>query len=197
MAANTIAANLRPEAADPNKLAMALFLISEGTFFAFLITAYVFFHGDVKTGPNASNSLDPLKAGIYTTALLASSFTMRRAETSLRRASPRSLARWLAVTLTLGAVFLIGQAREYVRLYQESVTVSRNIFGTTFFTLTGFHGLHVLLGLIALAILLGGALAGHYKPPRSSAVETIAMYWHFVDWVWVVIFSVIYLWAFF
>ena len=99
---------------------------------------------------------------------------------------------WLLATVGLGAVFLCGQGREYAQLLREHVTISRNLFGTTFFTLTGFHGLHVLIGLVALAILLGLALAGGFKDPRAPGVGAVGLYWHFVDAVWIVIFAVVY-----
>jgi len=182
---------------DNNKLAMLLFLLSEGTFFAFLIIAYVYYHAISNTGVEAAKVLDPLKAGIYTVFLLSSSFTVWFAEKGLRRGNQKAFRSWLLVTLILGAVFLVGQGREYLHLYGEGVTVSGNIFGTSFFTLTGFHGFHVLLGLIALAVIFVLALKGDFLERHSSAVETVALYWHFVDWIWVVIFSVIYLWAVF
>jgi heme/copper-type cytochrome/quinol oxidase subunit 3 len=182
---------------DSNRFAMLLFLLSEAAFFAFLIIAYVYFHGAVKSGPSASNSLNPLNTGIYTVALLASSFTVRQAEKCYSRGRNGAFFNWLLATILLGAIFSFGQGREYIHLYRANVTVSRNIFGSAFFTLTGFHGLHVLLGLIALAILFGVTLADKSSGRQSSAVRTIATYWHFVDWVWVVIFSVIYIWALF
>ncbi len=182
---------------DTYEFAVTLFLISEGAFFAFLIIAYVYFHVSMTSGPNASNSLDPLKTGIYTLFLLASSFTMGTAERKLRRGSRRGFEGWLLTTIIFGAIFLFGQGREYFHLYSENVTVSRNVFGTSFFTLTGFHGLHVLLGLLCLCILFGLALAGDFQDGRSNAIRSVALYWHFVDWVWVVIFSVIYVWALF
>jgi heme/copper-type cytochrome/quinol oxidase subunit 3 len=180
---------------DNNKLAMLLFLLSEGTFFAFLIIGYVYYHSISNTGAMAAKVLDPVKAGIYTVFLLSSSFTVWRAESSLRRGSKRGFQAWLLVTIVLGAVFLVGQGREYLHLYGEDVTVSRNIFGTSFFTLTGFHGLHVLLGLIMLIVIWALAWRGEFEEKHSSAVEAVALYWHFVDWIWVVIFSVVYLWA--
>jgi heme/copper-type cytochrome/quinol oxidase subunit 3 len=182
---------------DNNKLAMLLFLISEGTFFLFLIIAYVYYHSISSTGVMAAKVLDPLKAGIYTVFLLSSSLTVWRAEVGLRRGSQRAFRGWLLVTIILGAVFLFGQGSEYLHLYGEDVTVSRDIFGTSFFTLTGFHGLHVLLGLVALVVIFALALKGDFTEKHSSAVETVALYWHFVDWIWVVIFSVIYLWTVF
>jgi len=185
------------ESWDNNRLAMLFFLLSEGTFFAFLIIAYVYYHSVSNTGVMAAKVLDPLKTGVYTIFLLSSSFTVWRAEKCLRRGSQRAFKGWLLVTIVLGAVFLFGQGSEYLHLYGQDVTISRDIFGTSFFTLTGFHGLHVLLGLIALSVIFVLALQGEFAQQHSSAVETVALYWHFVDWVWVVIFSVIYLWTVF
>jgi heme/copper-type cytochrome/quinol oxidase subunit 3 len=182
---------------DNNKLAMLLFLLSEGTFFVFLIIAYVYYHSVSNTGVMAAKVLDPLKTGIYTIFLLSSSLTVWQSEKSLRRGNQGAFRGWLLVTIVLGAVFLFGQGSEYVHLYSENVTISANIFGTSFFTLTGFHGFHVLLGLIALLVLFALAMKGDFAQKHSSAVETVALYWHFVDWVWVVIFAVIYLWALF
>jgi heme/copper-type cytochrome/quinol oxidase subunit 3 len=187
----------QPATWDNNKLGMVLFRLSEGTFFAFLIIGYVYYHSISNTGVMAAKVLDPLKTGIYTIFLLSSSFTVWRAEKSQRLGNRRGFRAWLLVTIVLGAVFLFGQGSEYLHLYGEDVTVSRDIFGTSFFTLTGFHGLHVLLGLIALSVLLVLALRGEFAEKHSSAVEAVALYWHFVDWVWVVIFSVIYLWTVF
>jgi cytochrome c oxidase subunit III len=183
--------------ADPYQFAVTLFLISEGVFFLFLIIAYVYFHGSMNSGPGASNSLNPLKTGIYSVFLIASSFTVRAAEKKLSSGRRRAFEGWLLTTIVLGAIFLVGQGREYFNLYQADVTVSRNVFGTSFFTLTGFHGLHVLLGLIALCILFALALAGGFQTEPSNAIRAVALYWHFVDWIWVVIFSVVYVWALF
>lgn len=184
---------------EKSKLGMGLFIASEATFFLFLILAYVYFRRSVTTGPTAANSLDPLKTGVYTIFLLASSLTVWLAVRSLRRKSRRMLSVWLLATVALGAIFLFGQGREYARLLRLDVTVSRNLFGTTFFTLTGFHGFHVLIGVLALAVLLGLAMAGNFigegKERRAVAVEAISMYWHFVDAVWGVIFAIVYLWA--
>ncbi len=182
---------------DSYQFAVTLFLISEGAFFAFLIIAYVYFHGSMTTGPNAGNSLNPLKSGIYSIFLLASSFTVSTAERKLSGGHPRAFSGWLLTTILLGAIFLVGQGREYFNLYRADVTVSRNIFSTSFFTLTGFHGLHVLMGLLSLCILFALALGGDLQTGRSNAVRAVALYWHFVDWIWVVIFVVVYVWALF
>jgi heme/copper-type cytochrome/quinol oxidase subunit 3 len=93
----------------------------------------------------------------------------------------------------LGCIFLVGQAHEYHELWVSGVTVSRNLFATTFFTLTGFHGLHVLIGLIALATILGLVVRGEFDRKPSSALVAVGYYWHFVDVVWIVVFSIVYL----
>jgi heme/copper-type cytochrome/quinol oxidase subunit 3 len=159
---------------------MALFLLSEAVFFFMLIAAFVYFRSS-SLGAAAGNLNLPVTA-VYTACLLASSITVQRAAGSGARW-------WLAGTIVLGAVFLFGQASEYFRLFRQNVTISQSVFGTTFFTLTGIHGLHVLGGIALLAIVLG------LSAPRT-AVETVAMYWHFVDGVWLVIFAVVYLWTF-
>jgi heme/copper-type cytochrome/quinol oxidase subunit 3 len=178
-----------------SKLGVGLFLASEANFFLLLIFAYVYYHGASGPGPTAATSLDPTAAGVNTVFLLSSSATMWRAERSLGGANPLRLCVWLLATVVLGAIFLIGQGREYIHLITHNVTISRDVFGTTFFTLTGFHGLHVLVGLVALTILLGLALAGDFAAGRSVAVESVALYWHFVDAVWIVIFSIVYVGA--
>jgi heme/copper-type cytochrome/quinol oxidase subunit 3 len=179
---------------EKNRLGMYLFLLSEVVFFSVLIMAYIYYRGGAGQGPSAANSLQPATAGIFTLCLLASSGTLWLAERSIARQNQTGVRLWLVATGLLGAVFLIGQAREYIHLIADNVTIDRNLFGTTFFTLTGFHGLHVFSGLVALTILAGMAMAGHFRGPHSVAVETVGLYWHFVDVVWVVIFTIIYLW---
>jgi heme/copper-type cytochrome/quinol oxidase subunit 3 len=162
------------------RLGMALFLLSEAVFFFMLIAAFVYFRGE--SLPVAAANLKLGTTAAYTAALLASSFTMWRA------ASGGASRGWLAATIVLGAVFLFGQTSEYLRLFRQNITISQNLFGTTFFTLTGFHGLHVLVGIVLLAAL--AALRGHHM-----ALETVSLYWYFVDAVWIAIFAVVYLWS--
>lgn len=182
-------------ATERNKLGMLLFVLSEAVFFLLLLSAYVFFHRRGDAGPSAARSLDVLRTGLFSCALFASSATLWRAGLSLRQRRPAAASAWLLATLLLGATFLVGQAAEYLHLLRAQVTISRNLFGTTFFTLTGFHGAHVLVGLVMLAILLGLGLAGRGREPTAPATEVVAIYWHFVDVVWVVIFAVVYLWG--
>jgi heme/copper-type cytochrome/quinol oxidase subunit 3 len=173
---------------------MLLFLTSEVFFFAILILAYVYYGGAPADGPSAANSLDVPTAAIFTVFLLGSSGTLWLAERSLAHERQAELRLWLLVTVVFGAIFLVGQAWEYLRLIEENITIHRNLFGSTFFTLTGFHGLHVFSGLVALTILFGLSMAGWFKGPHAIAIETVGWYWHFVDVVWIIIFALIYLW---
>ena len=134
-------------------LAVLLFVASEAIFFACLIAAYVYYATASPNGPNAHKVLDPLKTGFYTACLLSSSITVYFAERAQRKGKP-GLSRWLAATMLLGATFLYGEMQEYRKLLHENVTVSRNLFGSTYYTLTGFHALHVTVGLILLGIML-------------------------------------------
>lgn len=179
---------------EKNKLGMVLFLGSEVAFFAVLILAYIYYYGQYADGPTAPTVLDPLITGMFTLCLLLSSFTLWRAQRSIEEARLGALRGWLLATVVLGAIFLLGQGWEYAQLIGKNVTIGRGLFATTFFTLTGMHGLHVVSGLVALAILFGLALGGHLTRARSVAVATVELYWHFVDGVWIVIFAIIYLW---
>ena len=186
------------ERVDQHKLGMLVFIASEAVFFAILILTYIYYRpawsGRIEFG---ANRLDVVLTAIFSVALLASSATIWLAERSQRRGRAGAMRGWLFATIALGIVFLVGQGWEYAKLIAEGVTISANLFGTTFYTLTGFHGLHVFGGLVALAILLGLALAGAsaFDHPHSTALETISLYWHFVDVVWIAVFSVIYIGA--
>jgi heme/copper-type cytochrome/quinol oxidase subunit 3 len=178
---------------DKNKIGMVLFICSEAIFFGLLVLAYGYFRNASTTGPSATDTLDPKATGLVSLFLFSSSFTVWQAGKSLKAKQHGRLSAWLLATIVLGALFLAGQGQEWKHLIDQGATVSRNLFGTTFFTLTGFHGLHVLIGLVALTILLGLTLAGDFRGPDSAAIETVSLYWHFVDGVWVVIFGVVYL----
>jgi heme/copper-type cytochrome/quinol oxidase subunit 3 len=181
---------------DRTRMGMILFVLSEAIFFLLLIMAYVFYHQSAGQGPTAASTLNTLKTGLFSLALFSSSLTTWLAGASLRKQKGSWVGVWLLTTIVLGAVFLAGQGNEYAHLLREHVTISRNLFGTTFFTLTGFHGFHVFMGLVMLTILFGMAVASHGREPTPQAMEAVSIYWHFVDGVWVVIFSVVYLWGF-
>jgi heme/copper-type cytochrome/quinol oxidase subunit 3 len=137
--------------------------------------------------------LDVGRTTAFTVCLFASSFTIHRAAKSLARGQQGAFRAWLLATLILGAVFIAGQAMEYRALLASGLSVDTSLFASTFFTLTGFHGLHVTLGLLAIGVLFVLALAGDLTGRRSSALGAIGLYWHFVDVVWVVVFGVVYL----
>jgi heme/copper-type cytochrome/quinol oxidase subunit 3 len=171
-----------------------LFLGSEAIFFTCLIAAYVFYAGASPDGPNAHGVLDPFKTGIYTLCLLSSSLSVFMAERAHRKGTS-GLGIWLGVTMLLGLTFLYGEMQEYRKLLHENVTVSRDLFGSTYFTLTGFHALHVTAGIILLGIMLAISASRRMGRPQSVALTCISYYWHFVDVVWVAVFSVVYLWS--
>jgi heme/copper-type cytochrome/quinol oxidase subunit 3 len=171
------------------------FVSSEAIFFGALVATYLAYRARSPSGPGPGD-LELARTALFSVALFASSGTAWRADRALARGSARGFLGWLAVTIALGAVFLTGQLTEYGNLYAEQVTLASNLFTSAFFTLTGFHGLHVALGLVALAVLAGLALAGDFRGGRHhAAVSAVSVYWHFVDAVWVVIFSVVYLGA--
>jgi cytochrome c oxidase subunit I len=174
---------------DTNKLMLLLFCASEAVFFLFLIIAYLFFHSfKGQTGPSAASSLDPFKTGLFTCLLFASSGTLMVAERVHRQGKTTAFRIWMGITILLGASFLGGQGMEYHHLLESGVTVGRNLFGSTFFTLTGLHGFHVMIGLVILSIFTG---LGQKASP--SALAAAGIYWHFVDLVWLAVFTTIYL----
>jgi cytochrome c oxidase subunit I len=177
-------------------LGMFAFIFSEATFFGALIVAYLEYRRRSPSGPTPED-LGILTTALFSVALFASSATVVMAERRLKRDDHRGFMTWLLVTIGLGAVFLIGQIGEYVQMYAHGITIGSNLFTSAFFTLTGFHGLHVMIGLVALAVVAGLAYAGDFRRGRRGAVEATAIYWHFVDGVWVVVFSIVYLWTLF
>jgi heme/copper-type cytochrome/quinol oxidase subunit 3 len=179
---------------NKTKLGVGLFILSEAIFFLVLTIAYVYFHLQPGRGASAANSLNAGRTLVFSICLFLSSATIYLAGRSFRLGLHKAVRLWLAATVILGAIFLFGQAREYMGLFAREVTVSTNLFSTTFFTLTGFHGLHVFIGLCALATLLRIAFGDRFNYIKPAGFEAVSMYWHFVDAVWVVIFAVVYLW---
>ena len=178
---------------DHNKTGILAFLFSEVGFFGTLILAYLYFYAHPEPGPGPKE-LDVPRTLIFSICLFASSFTFWRSEIALTKQRRGSMLGWLALTILLGAVFLGGQANEYWKLFQSGVDLSTNMFSTTFFTLTGFHGLHVLIGLIALLIFLWMAWEGDSVSPKfDSGFKCVGYYWHFVDVVWVFVLLTVYI----
>jgi cytochrome c oxidase subunit I+III len=176
---------------DVGVVAMWGFIASEAFFFVILIITYVFFNLDKRA---VASHLDLKTTGIFTACLFASSFTLVASERALAKGNASALRLWLGITIVLGGIFIVGQGNEYRGLIAHGMGASTSLFATTFFTLTGFHGLHVTLGLIALGVLFTLAMLGDFKNTKhSSAFKALGMYWHFVDVVWVVVFSIVYI----
>jgi cytochrome c oxidase subunit 3/cytochrome o ubiquinol oxidase subunit 3 len=177
---------------------MIAFLVSEAAFFSTLVMVYIVFLGadaqpGGRGGPTPAEVLS-LELVIGTTiCLLASSATIHFAERALRRGGETGFRLWWMATIALGIVFLAGTAYEWRELIRNGLTVQRNLFGTTYYTLVGFHGVHVTAGVIVMLIMLGLALWRQVTPENPHGVELVSWYWHFVDGVWLVVFTVVYL----
>jgi heme/copper-type cytochrome/quinol oxidase subunit 3 len=168
-------------------------VFTEIFFFVSLIMAYVYmvYYGDTRS-TNELSLLHISTTSIFTLVLLGSSLTFYIAEKNYTKGNIRQLKLWLGMTIALGIIFLYGQGGEYYRLINEQITLGASVFGTNFFTLTGFHGFHVFVGIILISILLTMAILGDFKDKNSTVIQTIGIYWHFVDAVWVVVFTVVY-----
>jgi cytochrome c oxidase subunit 3/cytochrome o ubiquinol oxidase subunit 3 len=178
----------------PARWGMIAFLASEVAFFSTLITAYLTFLGQDKVGPTPREALSLGLVLVTTACLLASSATIHQAERLLRQGSWPGFCLWWAATIGLGIVFLLGTVYEWNELItRHQLTISRNLFGTTYYTLVGFHGVHVTGGVVVMLIVLGLALARGAASISEVGVALVAWYWHFVDAVWVVVFTVVYL----
>jgi cytochrome c oxidase subunit I len=179
------------------KLAMGLFIMSESSFFAALILAYAFY----RVSPANAGGPDPSVLDIKTTAVFSfslwlSSATVWLSGRALKKGRQTQAWLWLALTIALGAVFIVGEGREWTDFFDRGVVASKDVWATSFFTLTGFHGFHVMIGLILLVVLFFLTLSGKFKHRLEPAgFESISWYWHFVDVMWVAIFSLVYLWS--
>jgi cytochrome c oxidase subunit 3/cytochrome o ubiquinol oxidase subunit 3 len=173
------------------KVAMAGLIVAESAIFTIFVVAYLFYLGKSITGPTPSEVLEtPI---LYTICLLSSSLTIHFAAKSLERNHPRLFLAFLLLTITLGGVFLYGTAQEWHRLiYERGLTISTNLFGTTYYSLVGLHAFHVTAGLIMLLVVAIFGFIGRLGKSQSGRVAVLSMYWHFVDAVWIVVFTVVY-----
>jgi cytochrome c oxidase subunit 3/cytochrome o ubiquinol oxidase subunit 3 len=171
---------------------MLCLIVAESAIFTIFVVAYLFYIGKSLSGPTPREILElPIFASI---CLLSSSLTIHAAIASLRKANLGAFRLWWFVTLVLGSIFLIATAREWHHLiYDKGFTISTNLFGTTYYSLVGLHAFHVTVGLFGLLTVLLLALLGKIQEEHAKNVDTFAMYWHFVDVVWVVVFTVVYI----
>ena len=178
----------------PNtKLAMWMFLASECMLFGALISTYVLYRGSNQTGPYPVDVFDIPYTSVSSFVLLASSLTMVLALASAQKRDIVHMRLWLLATAMLGLTFVGGQVYEFTAFYDEGLSISTNLFGTTFYVLTGFHGVHVTVGILMLLSLVGFSTADRLPDDAAFPVEMVGLYWHFVDIVWIIIFTVVYL----
>ena len=184
----------KPGGISSSLLGMVLFIASEVMFFGGLFGAYFTIRSAAtRWPPEGTPHLETWYAAILTTILVSSSVTMQFGVWAIRKNNQRRLQLWLVVSLLLGLCFLAGQANEYRMLIEEGMTLSSGVFGSTFFTLTGFHGAHVAGGAAFILIVLLRARSGQFTARYHDTVEMASYYWHFVDVVWIGLFSTIYL----
>jgi cytochrome c oxidase subunit III len=184
----------KPGGISSSLLGMVLFIASEVMFFGGLFGAYFTIRSAApRWPPEGTPHLTTWYAAVLTAILVSSSVTMQFGVWAIRRNDSRRLMLWLAVSLLLGLCFLAGQANEYRMLIEEGMTLSSGVFGSTFFTLTGFHGAHVAGGACFILIVLLRARSGQFTARHHDTVEMASYYWHFVDVVWIGLFSTIYL----
>ena len=176
-----------------NKLAMWLFLGSECLLFGGLISTYMLYRGRVERGPTPDQIYNIPFTSVSSFVLLMSSLTMVLAVSSSKRHDERNAQLWLVVTALLGATFVGGQVYEFTEFYKEGLGFTTSLFSSSFYTLTGFHGVHVTVGIVMLMALRGMLARNRVVGEKSEVVELIGLYWHFVDIVWIVIFTLVYL----
>jgi cytochrome c oxidase subunit 3 len=173
------------------KVGMACLIFAESAIFTIFVVAYLYYVEKSLSGPTPREVLEtPI---FYTICLLSSSLTIHFAGKLLERGRRTAfLLSWL-LTIALGALFLYGTGQEWHRLiYEHGLTISTNLFGTTYYSLVGLHAFHVAAGLIMLSVVLFFGLAGRVGPEHSARVNVLSLYWHFVDSVWVIVFTVVY-----
>ncbi|HUZ05520.1 MAG TPA: heme-copper oxidase subunit III [Acidobacteriaceae bacterium] len=170
---------------------MVCLILGESAIFAIFVVAYIFYIGKSLSGPTPAQILD---LPIFTTiCLLSSSLTIWRAEVALHHGALRRFTVWWALTILLASIFLGGTAREWQHLIvQDGFTLKTNLFGTTFYSLVGLHATHVVVGLAMMVLVLIFALMGKVQQHHAGRVAALSLYWHFVDAVWVVVFTVVY-----
>lgn len=176
------------------KLGMWIFLLSEIMFFTALIGSYIilrFANPDAFAAPGEVLNV-PLTAA-NTFLLICSSVTMVKAYASIADGNQQKLRFWLVLTVIIGAMFVGVQAYEYIHLVRDAFVPSSGLYGSTFYTMTGFHGFHVTVGVICMSFVTWKAFRGQYTATDHRGVEVVGLYWHFVDLVWIILFTIVYL----
>ena len=173
------------------QVAMFSLIIGESAIFTIFVVAYIYYIGRSTYGPTPQILSIPI---FNTICLLSSSITILLAERAIERGRIGVFGAWWGLTMLLGIIFLAGTAREWVRLIvHEGLTIRTNLFGTTFYSLVGLHATHVVVGLIMLSLVLLFTLLGRVEQRHAERIQVLSLYWHFVDAVWVVVFTVVYI----
>jgi len=173
------------------KVGMWCLIIAESAIFSIFVVAYLYYAGKSINGPTPAQVLDI--PWFNSVCLFSSSLTILMAEKALHQGKMKQFSLFWFLTIALGVIFLVGTGREWYRLiYHDGLTISSSLFGTTFYSLVGLHAFHVIVGLTGLTIILLLSLVGAVKQEHSERVSVFAMYWHFVDAIWVVVLSVVY-----
>jgi heme/copper-type cytochrome/quinol oxidase subunit 3 len=176
-----------------NKLAMWMFLGSECLLFGGLISTYMLYRGRHPDNLGPSQLFNIPFTSVSSFVLLMSSLTMVLAVSAAKRKDDRNTSLWLTVTALLGATFVGGQVFEFTEFYNEGVGFTTSLFGSSFYTLTGFHGVHVTVGIIMLMAVVGILSRSKVPGDKAEVIELVGLYWHFVDIVWIIIFTLVYL----
>lgn len=176
-----------------NKLGMWVFLGSECLLFGGLISTYLLYRGRHSGGVGPDQLWDIPFTSATSFVLLMSSLTMVLAVSAAKRGDRRNTNLWLVVTALLGGLFLAGQVYEFTTFYNEGLGFTTSLFSSSFYTLTGFHGVHVLIGILMLLTTVGMNVTGRIRLGNGEGVEIVGLYWHFVDVVWILIFTLVYL----
>lgn len=173
------------------RVGMLSLIIGESALFSIFVVAYIYYIGRSTYGPTPRILEVPI---FNTICLLSSSLTIWLAERAIEHGKIRTFAAWLALTISLGTVFLAGTAIEWKKLiFTDGLTIRTNLFGTTFYSLVGLHATHVVIGLVGLSLILLFTLFGRVEQRHAERIQVFSLYWHFVDAVWVVVFTVVYL----
>ena len=172
------------------RVGMLSLIVGESAIFTIFVVAYIYYIGRSTYGPTPQILDVPI---FNTICLLSSSLTIWMAERAIERGRTRTFGAWWGLTVLLGIVFLAGTAQEWTRLIvHEGLTIRTNLFGTTFYSLVGLHATHVVVGLIGLSLVMLFTLMGRVEQRHAERIQVLSLYWHFVDAVWVVVFTVVY-----
>ncbi|MBW4666434.1 MAG: heme-copper oxidase subunit III [Cyanomargarita calcarea GSE-NOS-MK-12-04C] len=175
---------------DLRVIGLLTFLISESLMFGGFFAAYLFFRGSTEVWPPEATEVELLLPTINTIILVSSSFVIHLGDAAIKKNDVQGMRKWYGITAIMGAIFLLGQVVEYMSLGYGMTT---NVFSNCFYLMTGFHGLHVFIGLLLiLGVLWRSRREGHYSVHKHTGIEMAEMYWHFVDIIWIVLFTLIY-----